>query len=97
MRKRNLTTSMLLVLRHMGLLCKKPMPEIKRLRIARTVYPDHRLSSIESERSVWAENVKSVRKFCGFNIDTRICNKCNVNSIESFAVNCESANKKIKK
>ena len=94
MRKRNLKTYMLLVLRHMGLLCKKPMTEIKRLRIARTVYPDHRLSSIESERSVWAENVKSVRKFCGFDIDTRICNKCNVNSIESFAVNCESVTKK---
>jgi len=96
MRKRNFKTYLLLAFRHMGMLCRKSKPKSKGLRIARTVYPDYQLSSIESERGVWAENIKSGRKSCGFNTDTRVCSKCGVTSIEEFAVDCLSISKKIR-
>lgn len=86
MRKRNLNTMLLIAMRRFGMLCRKPKPEPKRLRIAKTVYPEHRLSPIESERAIWAENKRSTIKGCQFDVITKSC-QCGVDSMESFANN----------
>ena len=39
-RKRNLKTSLLLLLRRFGMLCKTPMPPKKGLRISKSLMPD---------------------------------------------------------
>lgn len=86
-RKRNLKTYFLLGLRHLGMLCKVK-PETKpRLRIARTVYPDNRLTPIEAEQHNWIEFKKKVRANCQFDSITRTC-PCGIKSIEQFAVKC---------
>lgn len=85
-RNRNFTTHVFLLLRKLGLLCKKPQP-IKRLRIARTIWPD-RTGDIDSERHVWVETKKITRKSCQFDLSTASC-VCGVSSIEQFNNSCK--------
>jgi len=85
-RSRNFTTHTLLLLRKLGMLCKKPQP-IKRLRISRTVWPD-RDSDIDSQRHVWVETKKTTRQSCKFDLTTASC-VCGVNSIEQFNTSCK--------
>jgi hypothetical protein len=85
-RSRNFTTNTLLLLRKLGLLCKKPQP-IKRLRISHTIWPD-RTSDIDSERHVWVETKKTTRKSCQFDLSTASC-VCGVSSIEQFNLSCK--------
>ena len=88
-RKRNLNTSFLLLLRRLGMLCKLPRPEKKpTLRIARTVYPDVEMTSIESEQHVWIQSKLKSRNNCQFDSVTRTC-PCGVKSIEEFAAGCK--------
>lgn len=86
-RKRNLNTWLLLQLRSLGMLCKKPTPTPKRIRIASTVYPDGNVKSIDAERHVWVETKKSGRKSCQFDSSTMSC-MCGVTTIEQFAKSC---------
>lgn len=86
-RKRNLFTSFLLWLRHIGMLCKKPRPHKYEIRIQSTVYPDNPVSSIEAEQHVWILNKMSSRKNCKFDTKTRVC-ECGVTGIDEFALNC---------
>jgi hypothetical protein len=85
--KRNFRTTLLLQLRRLGWLCKKPVETTKRLRISRTVWPEDRTSSIESERHVWVEMKKSGRKNCEFDSKTMSC-PCGVKSVEQFVLGC---------
>lgn len=86
-RKRNIETKFLLVLRHLGMLCKKPQVKVdNRIRISHTVYPDgKRFTPIEAERHVWLENKKSGYKNCEFNVDTYTCKACSLD-LEDFIV-----------
>jgi hypothetical protein len=86
-RKRNLNTWLLLRLRKLGMLCKKPVETTPRIRISRTVYPDGNVTAIEAERHVWAETKKSGRRNCQFDIKTATC-VCGIKSIEQFANSC---------
>lgn len=97
MRKRNLKTKLLLWMRHSGMLCRKTEPTRTGLRIERTVYPDIRLTPIESEQAVWAETILAGRKGCGYDILTRTCSKCGVNTLDGFATKCDVVTKKTKK
>jgi len=87
-RKRNLTTNFLLMLRRLGMLCKPKREEIRRLRIARTVYPADRMSPIESEQHVWIQNKLKARVNCQFDSVSRTC-PCGVKSIDEFALKCK--------
>jgi hypothetical protein len=87
-RKRNLTTSFLLMLRHLGMLCKPKRQETPRIRIARTVYPESRMSAIDSEQHVWIQNKLKGRPNCQFDSITRTC-ACGVKTIEEFASHCK--------
>ena len=82
--KRDFKTRLKLMLRHMGMLCKKPVPEKHRIRIAYTIYPEGRERPIDAERAVWVENKKSANKSCKFDVDKRRC-ECGVGSIDQFA------------
>ena len=71
----------------MGMLCRKPRQEKPGLRIARTVYPEERATSIQAEVHVWVETKKTSRKDCKFDSKTMSCS-CGVASLEQFAQNC---------
>jgi hypothetical protein len=86
-RKRNLKTSFLLMLRHLGMLCKPKRIEVQRLRIARTIYPENRISPIEAEQHVWIQNKLKARTKCQFDSVSRTC-PCGVKTIEQFAAGC---------
>lgn len=85
--KRNFRTTLLLQLRRLGWLCKKPTEPVKRLRIAKTIWPEEQATSIQAERHVWVETKKSGRKNCQFNSDTMSC-PCGVKSVEQFVQGC---------
>jgi len=85
-RSRNFKTSMLLLLRKLGMLCKKPQP-VKRLRISRTVCPD-RNTDIQSQQHVWVETKKTTRQSCKFDSTTMSC-VCGIASVEEFAQKCK--------
>lgn len=87
-RKRNLTTSFLLTLRRLGMLCKPKREEPRRLRIASTTYPDNRMSAIDSEQHVWIQNKLKGRPNCQFDSIKRTC-ACGVKTIEEFASHCK--------
>jgi hypothetical protein len=88
-RKRNINTAFLLLLRRFGMLCKLPRQEKPKLRIARTVFPDVKMSSIEAEQHVWIQSKLKSRTNCKFDSVTRTC-PCGVKSIEAFAVKCNT-------
>ena len=85
--KRNLRTFLLLQLRRLGWLCKKPVEPTKRLRVARTIWPDERTTSMDAERHVWVEMKKTGRKNCQFESNTMSC-PCGVKSVEQFVQGC---------
>ena len=87
-RKRDLKTFSLLLLRHMGMLCRKPRQEKPGLRIARSVYPEDR-SPIEAERHVWVETKKMSRKNCKFDSKTMSC-PCGVKGDRQFVEGCKT-------
>jgi hypothetical protein len=88
-RKRNIQTSALLLFRRLGMLCKLPRDQKPTLRIARTVYPAERVTSIESEQHVWIQTKLISRPNCKFDANTGKC-PCGAASIEEFALNCNS-------
>ena len=75
--KRNFRTKLLLQLRRLGWLCKKTTEPAKRLRVARTIWPEGRITSIDAERHVWVEMKKTSRKNCQFDSNTMSC-KCGI-------------------
>ena len=93
MRKRNLKTKVLIGMRHMGMLCRAPKPEKTGLRIERTVYPDNRLTPIDSEVYVYLETKKRSYKNCKFDPETRTC-PCGVTLDNFGAYGCPDKNKK---
>ena len=87
-RKRNFKTTFFLLLRRLGMLCKLPRKEKPTLRIARTVWPENRNSSIESEQHVWIQTRLLSKPQCNFDAETRSC-VCGINSLEDFALKCK--------
>lgn len=83
--ERTIKTDLFRLLRRMGMLCKKPTEPKARLRIARTVYPDNRMSPIDIERAIWVENKKKALKNCSFDTTTGTC-KCGIKSVDDFAI-----------
>lgn len=75
-RKRNVKTAMLLMLRKVGWLCKKPQPTSKVIRVSRSIQPDgtttyynkrptsipENPNSFKSELHVWNEIHKNTNK-----------------------------------
>jgi hypothetical protein len=92
-RKRDLKTWFLLVLRHAGMLCRKPKPEKPGLRIAYSIYPEREITPIQAEIHVWIETKKTSRKNCKFDSRTMSC-PCGVDSIEAFASACNNTREK---
>ena len=94
MRKRGLKTSFLLMLRHAGMLCKKSVEPKKRIRVARTVYPNgySEMRPIDAEIHVFLENKKAVSSNCRFDIEARRCS-CGVMGVELFAAEGCPSNK----
>jgi hypothetical protein len=86
-RKRNIETYLLLFLRRIGMICKKPRPHKYEIRIQSTCYPDEQVTSIEAEQHVWILNKMSGRKNCKFDTKTRVC-ECGVKGIDEFAIHC---------
>ena len=89
-RKRDFTTTVLLGLRHLGFLCKKPRAHKYELKIKSTSYPEGwgTYRSIEAEQHNWIEVKKSSRKNCMFDSNTRTC-PCGVKGVEQFAEGCK--------
>jgi len=93
MRKKNLKTKVLIGMRHMGMICRAPKPEKTGLRIAKTIYPDNRLTPIDSEVYVYLETKKLSFKNCKFNSETRTC-QCGI-TLDNFGTyGCPDKNKK---
>lgn len=87
-RQKKAKTSLLLFLRKLGLICRKPRQHKYVLRIQSTYHPDESVSSIEAEQHVWMLSKLSARKGCEFNPETRTC-PCGVKTIEQFAAGCK--------
>ena len=94
-RKRNLSTKFLLALRHVGMLCKKPVEPKTGIKISHTVYPDGYISPVDSARHVWLENKKSGIKNCEFDIDAGKCEHCGI-TVDGFSRG-ECTKRKVKK
>lgn len=98
MKKRGFKTSFLLMLRHAGMLCKKPVPITRRIRVARTVYPNgySEITPIDSEVHVFLETKKSVFTNCQYDVEARRCS-CGVVGVEQFAADgCSKSKLKTK-
>ena len=82
MRKRNLKTKLLILLRKFGMLCKKPhyKPVIK---ISKTVYPDEDMSQTDVARHIFVESRKLIHKDCEMDGKKGECNKCGA-TLDSF-------------
>ena len=97
MKKRGFKTSFLLMLRHVGMLCKKPVVEPKRrIRVAKTIYPNGyaEMRPIDSEIHVFLENKKSVFPNCRYDVEARRCS-CGVMGVDQFAAEgCSLKNSK---
>ncbi len=76
------------MLRHMGMLCRKPRREKPGLRIAYSIYPERDVTPIEAEVHVWIETKKTGRKNCQFSSKTMSC-PCGVKGVEAFAQACK--------
>lgn len=87
--KRDFTTTVLLGLRRLGFLCKKPRPHKYELKIKSTSYPEGwgTYRPIEAEQHNWIEMKKSSRKDCMFDSKTKTC-PCGIKSLEQFAAGC---------
>lgn len=83
MRKRNLVTKFFIVLRKLGMLCKKPQYKKPVVKISRTVYPDEHLSETDVARHIFIESRKLIHKNCEMNGKKGVCDKCGA-TIDSF-------------
>ena len=74
MKKRGKSTSFLIKLRKLGVICKSKPPSPK-VKISHTIYPDDRKSipSIEIARNTFILNKISARVNCSFNTNTESC------------------------
>jgi hypothetical protein len=75
MKKRNLKTKFLILLRRLGMLCRKPhyKPVI---RVSHTVYPDEEMSQTDVARHVFIESKKLIHKDCEIDGKKELCEKC---------------------
>ena len=103
-RKRNLQTTIYLVLRQFGMLCKKSKPISKRIHISKTLLSNgvvHEYkhpplkeeilinqSSLDSEVHSWIEWKKGYGSTCKFNSETRSC-VCGKSIDEFLTRNCK--------
>ena len=109
-RKRNITTSFLLSLRRVGMLCKTPVEPTPRIRVTKTVHPDGTVdilparvqskdiintTPMKSEVHVWIENKKSALKNCQFDSETSTC-PCGVDLDDFASSGCSKSKRKTK-
>ena len=109
-RKRNITTSFLLALRRVGMLCKTPVEPTPRIRVTKTVHPDGTVdilparvqskdiintTPMKSEVHVWIENKKSALKNCQFDSETSLC-PCGVDLDDFASSGCSKSKRKTK-
>ena len=73
MKKSSLKTIILLRLRKLGLLCKKPAPYKPQVRVSKTVYPDIEMAPIDREVHVYLEAKKMSVNGCKFDVVARKC------------------------
>jgi hypothetical protein len=97
MRKRDFKTSFLLMLRHAGMLCKKPVEPKRKIRVSHTVYPNgnQEIRPIDAEIHVFLQNKKAAFPECRFDIESRRCT-CGVMGIDQFAAEGCSVKKSFK-
>lgn len=86
-RKRNFQTSFYLSLRHMGMLCKAPKPEPRKLKLAMTIHSDGSVTkydgpidavpvnthSLESEVGAFLADKKISKPGCKFDVSSQTC------------------------
>lgn len=97
MKKRGFKTSFLLMLRHAGMLCKKPVEPKRRIRVARTVYPNgySEMRPIDAEIHVFLQNKKAAFPECRYDVEARRCS-CGVMGADLFAAEGCSVKKTFK-
>ena len=86
-RKRNFQTSIYLTLRRMGMLCKPPKPQSRKLNIAMTIHSDGSITkydgpidavpvnthSLQSEIGAFLADKKISKPGCKFNVASQSC------------------------
>jgi hypothetical protein len=101
-RKRNFQTSIYLALRHMGMLCKAPKPEPRKLKLAMTIHADGSITkydgpidavpvnthSLESEVGAFLADKKISKPGCKFDVSTQSC-ICGKNISEFLTQTCK--------
>ena len=101
-RKRNLQTTFYLALRHMGMLCKAPKPEPRKLKLAMTIHADGSITkydgpidavpvnqnSLESEIGAFLADKKISKPGCKFEVSTQSC-ICGKNISEFLTQTCK--------
>lgn len=82
---------MLLLLRRLGMLCKKDRQPSRRIRVSHTILPD-RINDLQSQQHVWIQIKKLTRTNCMFNSTTMSCD-CGITSVDQFAITCNALEK----
>ena len=92
MRKRNFRTSLLILSRNVGLICRKPKYIKPTIKIQSTYYPDASTTPIESARFIFLQNKLSSRlKGCSFDPKTETC-ECGAD-VDQFLDSCKKLTK----
>jgi hypothetical protein len=90
---RNWKTPLLIFLRKLGLLCRKPQPPKPGLRIGSTVYPKDSIPMVKWMADDYLQRKKDSYKLCKFDVENRTC-ECGV-SLEKFGEKgCNNRTKK---
>lgn len=88
MKKRSVKTKLLLMLRKIGWLCRKPRPHKYELKISHTIPPEGDVSPTQAARFVFLQNKIATIKGCEFDADTETC-ECGAN-VEEFLDGCQN-------
>lgn len=102
-RKRNIKTYLYLLLRHCGMLCRKPGKITRRIRVAKTIHPDGSTThydeylakipenkfSLQSEVGAFLATKKLSKPNCKFDITLQLCS-CGKNLNEFVNTACNN-------
>ena len=87
-KKRCTRTKLLLVLRKVGWLCRKPRPHKYELKISHTIMPKGGPSPLKSARFVFLQNKVAMSKGCKIDSNKESC-ECG-KDVDEFLVGCKN-------
>ena len=91
MKKRSVKTKLLIQLRRLGVLCRKPKPHKYELKISHTIAPEGDTSPLKSARFVFLQNKIATIKGCEFDANKETC-KCGVDINQFLGYTDENGN-----